>query len=138
MESSSKESKERSSKSDVEESLLLTMLPDSEIKERDIHHISRNYGRIVSILGNTLHESIVASIKEAKYYSITVDATPDVAHVDQLVLVVSLKSYISELRSEGKFKEYLEKAKSFSDTTYQEFRDERRRKTKSKKRTDDR
>ena len=49
----------------------------------------------------------------------------------------SLKSYISELRREGKFKEYLEKAKSFSQATYQEFRDERRRKTKRKKATDE-
>eukprot|EP00794_Sanderia_malayensis_P015939 gene15939-biopygen13560 len=48
----------------------------------------------------------------------------------------SLKSYISEIRSEGKFKEYLDKAKSFSDATYQEFRDERRRKIKRKKATD--
>eukprot|EP00794_Sanderia_malayensis_P003780 gene3780-biopygen3227 len=248
---------------------------------------------IVSILGNALRESIVASIKEAKYYFIIVDSTPDVAHVDQLTLVVrciengkpverfvgftpikshksesltsdiletlkaltldidlcrgqsydnasnvsgkytrvqarikevnsctpympcashslnlvgnvaaeccreavsffsitrhddesisdkmnaleyafmclfwydllgrinatnlslqtidlslscvvdlyrSLKSYISEIRSEGKFKEYLDKAKSFSDATYQEFRDERRRKTKRKKATDE-
>ena len=49
----------------------------------------------------------------------------------------SLKSYISELRREGKFKEYLEKAKSFSQATYQEFRDERRTKTKRKKATDE-
>eukprot|EP00794_Sanderia_malayensis_P010048 gene10048-biopygen8254 len=146
---------------------------------------------IVSILGNALRESIVASIKEAKYYSIIVDSTPDVSHVDQLTLVVRyiengkpverfvgftpikshksesltsdiletlkaltldidlcrgqsydnasniLKSYISEIRSEGKFKEYLDKAKSFSDATYQEFRDERRRKIKRKKPTDE-
>ena len=43
---------------------------------------------IVSILGNELRENIVASIKESKYYSIIVDSTPDVAHVDQLTLVV--------------------------------------------------
>ena len=44
---------------------------------------------IVSILGNQLRENIVASIKESKYYSIIVDSTtPDVAHVDQLSLVV--------------------------------------------------
>ena len=49
----------------------------------------------------------------------------------------SLKSYISELRREGKLKEYLEKAKSFSQATYQEFRDERRRKTKRSKATDE-
>ena len=42
---------------------------------------------IVSILGNELHENIVASIKESKYYSIIFDSTPDVAHVDQLSLV---------------------------------------------------
>ena len=48
-----------------------------------------------------------------------------------------LKSCILELRSEEKFKEYLEKAKSFSEATYQEFRDERRRKTKRKQATDE-
>ena len=49
----------------------------------------------------------------------------------------SLKSHISELGSEEKFKEYLENAKSFSEATYQEFRDERRRKTKRKKAADE-
>ena len=42
----------------------------------------------VSILGNELRENIVAPIKESKYYSIIVDSTPDVAHVDELTLVV--------------------------------------------------
>ena len=35
-----------------------------------------------------MRENIVASIKESKYYSIIVDSTPDVVHVDQLSLVV--------------------------------------------------
>lgn len=52
-------------------------------------------------------------------------------------LFSSLKSYILELRSENKFKEYLEKAISFSEATCQEFRDERRRKIKRKKAADE-
>lgn len=52
-------------------------------------------------------------------------------------LFSSLQSFISEMRSRETFHRYLEKAKSFTQYTYQEFKDEMRRKRKRKKASDE-
>lgn len=43
---------------------------------------------IVSILGNEVRGNKVTSTKESKYYSIIVDSTQDITHIDQLTVVV--------------------------------------------------
>ena len=35
-----------------------------------------------------MKDKIIAEIKKAKYYSISIDSTPDIAHIDQLSIVV--------------------------------------------------
>lgn len=42
----------------------------------------------VQIIGQKIFDAIMAEIKKAKYYSISVDSTPDVSHTDQLVFCV--------------------------------------------------
>jgi hypothetical protein len=42
----------------------------------------------INILGNKVFEIILAELKESKYYSISVDSTPDVSHIDQLTFCV--------------------------------------------------
>ena len=41
---------------------------------------------LVELLASTLHENIVAEVKSAKYYGISINSTPDIGHVDQLML----------------------------------------------------
>lgn len=42
----------------------------------------------ITIMGETVLQKITDQIKESKYYSIVLDSTPDVAHVDQLTFVI--------------------------------------------------
>lgn len=42
----------------------------------------------VELMGKRLLDQIVKEIKDAKYYSICVDSTPDVAHTDQLTFII--------------------------------------------------
>ncbi|XP_055910467.1 zinc finger MYM-type protein 1-like [Eupeodes corollae] len=43
---------------------------------------------LIEILGNRVLEFIVNEIIEAKYFSISVDSTPDISHTDQLTVVL--------------------------------------------------
>ena len=39
-------------------------------------------------MGNKVFVEIISELKKAKYYSISVDSTPDLLHVDQLTFTV--------------------------------------------------
>ena len=43
---------------------------------------------IIELMGNEVLKLIVAEIKKAKYYSISVDSTPDRSHTDQLTFII--------------------------------------------------
>ncbi|KAK6186835.1 hypothetical protein SNE40_006103 [Patella caerulea] len=43
---------------------------------------------LIALLGQKVTEDIVSRLQRAKYYSFTVDSTPDVSHSDQLTVVV--------------------------------------------------
>ena len=42
----------------------------------------------IELLGATVHEQIVLEIKKAKYFGISIDSTPDMAHIDQLTVII--------------------------------------------------
>ena len=48
------------------------------------------YEELIEIMGKHVQDEIVNQINnlDTKYYSIIVDSTPDLTHVDQLVIVV--------------------------------------------------
>ena len=39
-------------------------------------------------MGNRLLDNIVTEVKSAKYFSVSVDSTPDISHVDQLTCIL--------------------------------------------------
>ncbi|XP_014675121.1 PREDICTED: zinc finger MYM-type protein 1-like [Priapulus caudatus] len=43
---------------------------------------------LIAIMGTHVLDNIVGRVKEAKYFSVTVDSTPDASHVDQLTCVL--------------------------------------------------
>lgn len=43
---------------------------------------------LIHLMGRKLVANIATEIQEAKYYSISVDSTPDLCHIDQLTLIV--------------------------------------------------
>ena len=40
------------------------------------------------ILAEQVKSTLIKEIKNAKYFSISVDSTPDISHVDQLTIIV--------------------------------------------------
>ena len=52
-------------------------------------------------------------------------------------LLSSLQSFVSDLGNRSQFNKYLEDVKSFSDSTYQDFKDETTRRKKRKKASDE-
>ena len=49
------------------------------------HHV---VVEIIQIMGDTILKEMITRLKQSKYYSVSVDSTPDAAHVDQLTLVL--------------------------------------------------
>ena len=42
----------------------------------------------ISLIGSSMHDSIICKLKNSKYYTISLDSTPDISNVDQLILIV--------------------------------------------------
>ena len=42
----------------------------------------------ISLVGSSVHNSIICELKNCKYYTISLDSTPDISNVDQLTLIV--------------------------------------------------
>lgn len=43
---------------------------------------------LIKIMGDKVLESIVREVQDAKYFSLSVDSTPDISHVDQLTVIL--------------------------------------------------
>ena len=42
----------------------------------------------ISLIGSSVHESIICELENSKYYTISLDSTPHISNVDQLTLIV--------------------------------------------------
>ena len=42
----------------------------------------------ISLIGSSVHDSIICELKNSKYYTISLDSTPDISNIDQLTLIV--------------------------------------------------
>ena len=43
---------------------------------------------VISLLGDNVRSTIINECKKDKYYSISVDSTPDISHVDQITIII--------------------------------------------------
>ncbi|XP_038644232.1 zinc finger MYM-type protein 1-like, partial [Scyliorhinus canicula] len=58
-------------------------------KETHIHYCGKNVqNEIINLLGNAVQENILNRAKEAKYFSLILDCTPDISHVEQLSFTI--------------------------------------------------
>jgi len=43
---------------------------------------------LIPLSADKVHGKILSELAEAKYFTVSVDSTPDLSHVDQLIVVV--------------------------------------------------
>ena len=62
---------------------------------------------MIQLMAKNVWDSIVADVKKTRYFSFSVDSTPDISHTDQLTLIIRYVSPINSLPSE-RFLTFLE------------------------------
>ena len=65
--------------------ILAKHLQRGKEKPKSVTYLSnRIQNEIINLLGETVKKNIISEIKDAKYFSIMLDSTPDIAHEDQV------------------------------------------------------
>ena len=59
---------------------------------------------LISLMGSKVLDKIIDELKSAKFYSVSVDSTPDVTHSDQLTFIVR---YVLPTRPKERFMRFL-------------------------------
>ena len=64
--------------------ILAEHLQRGKEKPKSVTYLSnRSQNEIIGLLGETIKKKLISEIKDAKYFSIMLDSTPDIAHEDQ-------------------------------------------------------
>ncbi|XP_066973153.1 zinc finger MYM-type protein 1-like [Macrobrachium rosenbergii] len=58
-------------------------------EETHVHYLGKNIqNELIDILANAIKEEILRNARAAKYFSIILDSTPDVSHVEQMTVII--------------------------------------------------
>ncbi|XP_068229394.1 zinc finger MYM-type protein 1-like [Palaemon carinicauda] len=58
-------------------------------EETHVHYLGKNFqNELIDILANAIKEKILRNARAAKYFSIILDSTPDVSHVEQMPVII--------------------------------------------------
>ena len=58
--------------------------------EQNVHLLLSKKGtnKLIQMLSNAINTNILSSVQKAKYFSIILDCTPDVSHVEQIKMLI--------------------------------------------------
>jgi hypothetical protein len=65
------------------------------------------YEQIITLMSDTVLQTIIKEIQTAKYFSIIVDSNPDVSHVDQLSFVIQYEYVYGKGFPQERFLDFL-------------------------------
>lgn len=72
------------------------------------HYLGKRIqNEIISIMGKKFQESIISSVKKAKYYSVLLDCTPDQSHQEQLSFTLRFVTMDTAVSVEERFVNYV-------------------------------
>ena len=62
---------------------------------RCVHYMSKDIqNELLGVIANHIKEAILQEVHENKYYSIMLDCTPDVSHIEQMAVIIQTTKFI--------------------------------------------
>nr|CAI5845880.1 unnamed protein product [Callosobruchus analis] len=69
-------------------------------RETHTHYLGKNIqNELIQLLSNAIQDKILSAVSNAKYFSIVLDCTPDVSHVEQMTIIVRFVSILKDKKS---------------------------------------
>ena len=69
--------------------------------ETRVHYLGKDIqNELIHLLSNAIKQNVLASARDAKYFSIILDCTPDAGHVEQMTMIIRFVDVISNPENE--------------------------------------